>query len=452
MPVPTDRVETRFSDHRPALSEAQARAEAGRCLFCHDAPCVHACPTAIDIPLFIKQIHDRNDLGSARTILEANAFGYSCARVCPVEVLCVGACVYNAKGEPPILIGRLQRFATDPVVEEGIPIFEPGEPTGRAVACVGGGPASIACAHELVRFGHRAVIFEKRPYRGGLNTDGVAPYKMQADASLMEIEWLTSIGIEWRDGVEVGVDVTWEELGSEFDAVFLGLGLGPDAPLGLPGETLEGVWGATRLIAAIKTGHEPIPDPEGVRSAVVIGGGNTAIDAARELALLGVPDVRIVYRRGADAMSAYRHEREHAIQEGVRFEHRMQPLAFLGNGRLEAVQLTALDEGLQPVGDPFRLPADLAAVAIGQARLQESLGGIPDLDFEDGRLVVDPVTGRTSNPKVWAGGDLANGGAEVVNAAAEGKRAAHGIDAWLRRVQSSARGLDAPDAVVGREG
>jgi glutamate synthase (NADPH/NADH) small chain len=440
MPVPTDRVETRFPDHRPPLTQAQARAEAGRCLFCHDAPCVHACPTAIDIPLFIKQIHDRNELGAARTILEANAFGTSCSRVCPVEVLCVGACVYNAKGEPPIMIGRLQRFATDPIVEDGIRIFEPGEPTGHAVACVGGGPASIACAHELVRLGHRAVILEKRPYRGGLNTDGVAPYKMKADASLAEIDWLTAIGIEWRDGVEVGRDVTWDTVEAEFDAVFLGLGLGSDAPLGLPGESLDGVWGATRLIAALKTGCEPAPDPGRVRSAIVIGGGNTAIDAARELALLGVPDVRIVYRRDTERMPAYRHEREHAVQEGVRFERRLQPLAFEGNGQLEAVRLTRLDERLEPVGEPFRLPADLAAVAIGQARPEESLGAIPGLAFEDGRLVVDASTGGTSNPKIWAGGDLANGGAEVVNAAAEGKRAAHAIDSALRAERRPQRG------------
>jgi glutamate synthase (NADPH/NADH) small chain len=432
MTVPIDRAETRFSDHRPPLTQAQARAEAGRCLFCHDAPCVHACPTAIDIPLFIKQIHDRNDLGAARTILEANAFGTSCSRVCPVEVLCVGACVYNARGDPPIMIGRLQRFATDPVIDEGIRIFEPGEPSGRSVACVGGGPASIACAHELVRFGHRAVIFEKRPYRGGLNTDGVAPYKMKADASLAEVAWLTAIGIEWRDGIEVGRDVTWEALETEFDAVFLGLGLGPDSPLGLPGENLDGVWGATRLIAAIKTGRESVPDPGRVRKAVVIGGGNTAIDAGRELALLGVPDVRIVYRRDAARMPAYHHEREHAVQEGVRFEQRLMPLAFEGNGRLEAVRLIRLDERLEPVGEPFGLPADLAALAIGQSRLEALLAEISGLEVLDGRVVVDPSTGRTTNPKYWAGGDLANGGAEVVNAAAEGKRAAHGIDAWLR--------------------
>jgi glutamate synthase (NADPH/NADH) small chain len=432
MTVPIDRAETRFSDHRPPLTQAQARAEAGRCLFCHDAPCVHACPTAIDIPLFIKQIHDRNDLGAARTILEANAFGTSCSRVCPVEVLCVGACVYNARGDPPIMIGRLQRFATDPVIDEGIRIFEPGEPSGRSVACVGGGPASIACAHELVRFGHRAVVFEKRPYRGGLNTDGVAPYKMKADASLAEVAWLTAIGIEWRDGIEVGRDVTWEALETEFDAVFLGLGLGPDSPLGLPGENLDGVWGATRLIAAIKTGRESVPDPGRVRKAVVIGGGNTAIDAGRELALLGVPDVRIVYRRDAARMPAYHHEREHAVQEGVRFEQRLMPLAFEGNGRLEAVRLIRLDERLEPVGEPFGLPADLAALAIGQSRLEALLAEISGLEVLDGRVVVDPSTGRTTNPKYWAGGDLANGGAEVVNAAAEGKRAAHGIDAWLR--------------------
>ena len=186
MTLATNRIETRFSDLKPALTDAQARAEAARCLFCHDAPCVAACPTGIDIPLFIKQIHSRNRLGAARTILEANALGHSCARVCPVEELCAGGCVYNAKGEPPIVIDRLQRYATDFVVHGGVQLFEAGSGTGGRVACVGGGPASIACAHELIRLGHRAVIYERSEYRGGLNTDGEAPYKMRADESLRE--------------------------------------------------------------------------------------------------------------------------------------------------------------------------------------------------------------------------------------------------------------------------
>lgn len=428
MTLATDRIETRFSELKPALSDAQARAEAARCLFCHDAPCIEACPTGIDIPLFIKQIHSRNPLGAARTILEANALGHSCARVCPVEELCTGACVYNAKGEPPILIDRLQRYATDPVIHSGVQLFEAGARTGGSVACVGGGPASIACAHELIRLGHRAVIFERSEYRGGLNTDGVAPYKMRADESLREVEYLSEIGIEWRLGVTVGEDVAWSDLENQYDAIFLGMGLGADAALNVPGEDLDGVWGATRLIAALKTGSGF--DPKSSSSAIVIGGGNTAIDAARELRQLGVASVEIVYRRTMEEMPGYPHERAHALEEGVTFRFRTLPLEFEGENRLEAVRVTSLDEELDPIGEPYRLPAEIVAVAIGQEGPRTLGGQIPDLECEWDRVVVDGASGRTSNPRYWAGGDLANGGAEVVNAAAEGKRAAHGIHSW----------------------
>ena len=342
----------------------------------------------------------------------------------------MGECVYNEKGEPPIMIGRLQRHATDHVMHAGIQLFEAGDSTGRAVACVGGGPASIACAHELVRLGHRAVVFERSPWPGGLNTDGVAPYKMQAEESLLEVEWLSAIGIEWRLGVDVGSDVSWADLEREFEAVFLGAGLGGDSPLGIPGEDLPGVWGATALIEAIKTGRRV--DPATVYSAVVIGGGNTAIDAARELKLLGVPEVRIVYRRGPESMPAYRHEREHATAEGVGFTWRAVPVAFEGNGTLKAVRLATVDRGFNPIGEPYSVPADLVAVAAGQSRLEELLDSIPGgIRRSGGRVEVEPDTGRTSNPRYWAGGDLANGGAEVVNAAAEGKRAARAIHATL---------------------
>lgn len=438
MSLPTDRVETRLPDHKPALTRAQARAEAARCLFCHDAPCIGACPTAIDIPLFIKQIHSNNSTGAARTIFEANPLGHSCARVCPVEVLCVGACVYNAKGEPAIAIGRLQRYATDSVVEGGIQLFEAGESTGKSVVCVGGGPASLACAHELTRRGHRAVILEKEDYLGGLNTDGVAPYKMQAEASLEEVAYLTAIGIDWRPGVAVGETVSWADLEAEFDAIFLGLGLGDDAALSLPGESLEGVWGATDLIAAFKTGTTL--DPGSLSSAVVIGGGNTAIDAARELKLLGVDDVRLVYRRDQDSMRAYAHEQAHALDEGVEFMLHTLPLEFEsddGGDRVAHVKLTRLDDALEPVGEPFRLPADIVAIATGQARLAQLLEGIEGLYHDNGWVKVDAETGQTSKLGYWAGGDLANGGAEVVNAAAEGKRAGRAIDAWLSREGAS---------------
>jgi glutamate synthase (NADPH/NADH) small chain len=276
------------------------------------------------------------------------------------------------------------------------------------------------------------VIFEKTTWPGGLNTDGVAPYKMHAEESLNEVAWLSEIGIEWRLGVEVGRDVAWADIEREFDAVFLGAGLGADSALGIEGEEMPGVWGATALIEAIKTGRRV--DPATVYSAVVIGGGNTAIDAARELKLLGVPDVRVVYRRGPESMSAYAHEREHAAAEGVAFTWRAVPVAFEGNGRLTAVRLKTVDRGCNPVGEPFRLPADLVAVAVGQSRLESLLASIPGgVAHENGHVRVEEATGRTSNPKYWAGGDLANGGAEVVNAAAEGKRAARGIHAWLAR-------------------
>jgi glutamate synthase (NADPH/NADH) small chain len=253
---------------------------------------------------------------------------------------------------------------------------------------------------------------------------------MQADEALREVEYLSAIGIQWRLGVEVGRDVSWEDLEAEYDAIFLGLGLGHDARLGVPGEELPGVWGASHLIEAIKTGS-PL-EPGELRSAVVVGGGNTAIDAARELALLGVPEVRLVYRRGPAQIPAYRHERDHAIHEGVRFVWNAHPVEFLGNGRLEGVRLARLDEALKPVGESWVESADVAAIAVGQGRLVELLNAIGGLEHERGRVFTDPVTGQTSNPRYWAGGDLANGGAEVVNAAAEGKRAAHGIDAWLR--------------------
>jgi glutamate synthase (NADPH/NADH) small chain len=274
------------------------------------------------------------------------------------------------------------------------------------------------------------VIYEKGSWPGGLNTDGVAPYKMHAEESLAEVAWLSEIGIEWRLGVEIGRDVAWADLEREFDAVFLGAGLGPDSALGIEGEDLQGVWGATALIEAIKTGRQV--DPASVYSAVVIGGGNTAIDAARELKLLGVPEVRLVYRRGPESMSAYAHEREHATAEGVAFTWRAVPVAFEGNGWLTGVRLTSVDRSCNPVGEPFRVAADLVALAVGQSRLETLLAAIPGgIAHEKGHVVVDEATGRTSNPKYWAGGDLANGGAEVVNAAAEGKRAARGIHAWL---------------------
>jgi glutamate synthase (NADPH/NADH) small chain len=427
--LPAVRSEAAFEDYKLPLSPAQAVVEAGRCLFCHDAPCVTACPTHIDIPQFIRKIANGNDRGAARTILESNILGMSCARVCPVEVLCVGACVYNDLEEPPIQIGKLQRHATDRAFEEGWRFFEAGAPTGRRVALVGGGPASLAAAHELRRLGHACTIFERRGFLGGLNTTGIAPHKMKADRSLTEAEWVLGIGgIEVRTGAEVGRDVPLADLEREFDAVFVGIGLGADTRAALPGEELRGVQGAVAWIERMKLGDAGLAD---VRSAVVIGGGNTALDAVRELLALGVPQVTMLYRGSEDVMGGYAHEWAAAKDAGARAEWRAVAVAFEGAGALERVRCARTDEARKPIpGTEFTIAADLALVAIGQAKLGVALAGLAGIRVEGGVVRVD-ADGFTGRPGWYAGGDCANGGKEVVNAAAEGMAAARAIDREL---------------------
>ena len=326
--TPIQRSESAFTDYKLPLLRDAAVAEANRCLFCHDAPCIKACPTAIDIPQFIRKIATDNVRGSAKTIFESNILGMSCARVCPVEVLCVGACVYNDLEQPPIEIGKLQRYATDRAYAEGWRFFEAGKPTGRRVALIGAGPASLAAAHELRRFGHACTIFEKRGVVGGLNATGVAPYKMKAERAMTEVEWVLSIGgIEVRTGVTVGVDVTLEALEREFDAVFVGVGLGADSRLGVPGEDLAGVHGAVAWIESMKLGRV---DLAAIRRAAVIGGGNTAIDVVREVAGLGIPHVEMIYRGTREGMSGYAHEWTAALAEGAHAEWRAVPVAVEG--------------------------------------------------------------------------------------------------------------------------
>lgn len=418
-----ERLELRILDAKPNYTEGEAIAEANRCLYCHDAPCIAACPTGIDIPTFIRKIGTGNLAGSAKAILSANLLGYSCARVCPVEVLCAGACVYNAWHRTPIAIGRLQRYAVEAVFDAGAAttLFERKPRVGKRVACVGGGPASLACAGYLALEGVEVTVFEARPVAGGLNTTGVAPYKMHAEGSLAEVEFIRSLGVTIREGVAVGRDVAPADLLRDFDAVFLGIGLGGDSRLGIAGEDGPGVFGATAWIERMKLdGRELEPR---VRHAVVIGGGNTAIDAARELARLGVPEVSLAYRRTAADMSGYAHELEAARKDGVRLVERAVPRTFVrdGGGRLVALEL----EG------GATLPCELAIVAIGQAKLREIAAAIPGVALDDkGRVVVDEPTGRTGNPKVWAGGD-ALGGELVVTAAQDAKRAARSISTAL---------------------
>ncbi len=391
------------------------------------------------MPGFIRQIATDDLRGAARTILEANILGGSCARVCPVEVLCAGRCVFHHEGLPPIAIGRLQRHATDAAERAGWRFFEPGPPTGRRVALVGAGPASLACAHELRRSGHEAVIYEKRALPGGLNTTGVAPYKIDAATAVAEAARVVGqMGVEVRAGVDVGVDVTWQELLDGHDALFLGLGLGDDSRLGIEGEHRRGVYGGLQLIERWKTGGDDALD--GVERALVVGGGNTALDVVRELLALGVPDVTLVYRRAAADMPGYRHEWEHAVQEGAKGAFGLRPVRLVGaNGRVAGLACvgTAPDPDdprgrrlLDLPGSGTVLSAQLVVVATGQAGQEQLLTGLPGVELERGRPVVDAWQ-QTSNPKVFAGGDLANGGKEVVNAVAEGRTAAAAIDAYL---------------------
>ncbi len=424
-----DRSETVFSDYKGEYTREQALVEANRCLYCTDAPCVKACPTHIEIPQFIRKIATGNLRGSARTIFDANILGMSCARVCPVEVLCVGDCVYNEMGVPPIQIGKLQRFSTDTAFKNEWRFFEAGQDTGKSVGLIGGGPASLACAHELRRFGHRATIYEKRARLGGLNATGVAPYKMKADRALEEVQWILGIGgIEVKTGVTIGHDISLEDLEKKHDAVFFGAGLGADTAMKVPGEDLKNVHGAVDWIEQMKIGRVSV---EGIRSCVVVGGGNTALDCVREARGLGIERVTMVYRGTEAKMSGYAHEWKAAEVHGARAEWQVLPTAFEGHGKVEKVRCARLDANKKPIPNTeVVFDADLVLVAIGQSKLGEMLSQLEGIRIEHGCVVADEH-GRTGRPRWFAGGDARNGGKEVVNAAAEGKAAARAIDTFL---------------------
>jgi glutamate synthase (NADPH/NADH) small chain len=420
----------KFPELHPALDAQSALAEANRCLYCFDAPCTAACPTHIDVPRFIKKIAGGNLRGSALTILESNILGLSCARVCPVDVLCEGSCVLLHFNRKPIEIGRLQRYAMDRFYEEPprLPALET-HAAGR-VACVGGGPASLACAAELRRRGCAVTVFDNRAYPGGLNTFGVAEYKLRPVDSLREVEMVRSLGVEFRRA-EVGTKVTLEELERDYDFIFVGVGLGAMERLGIPGEDSHGVVDALRFIERYKT----MPDFRPGRRVIVIGGGNTAIDAANAAKRLGAEEVHLFYRRTEQQMPAFAYEYDHSKAEGVLFHWLAQPVEVVArDGQATAVKFveTRLSEPdatgrrrPEPIpGTEFAIECDMVIPALGQTRLA---GLVPGIRMERGTIVVDRATGRTSNPRYFAGGDCVNGGREVVDAVADGKRAALGI-------------------------
>jgi dihydropyrimidine dehydrogenase (NAD+) subunit PreT len=438
-----DQLEKNFADINPPLMPGQALEEGSRCLFCHDAPCIKACPTGIDVPQFIRQILTGNLRGSAKTILEANILGQSCARVCPTSVLCEGVCVLNAEGKKPVEIGKLQRYAVDPVVASGTQLFKAGAPNGYRVALIGAGPASLACAFELRKLGYQAVILDANPKPGGLDTYGIAAYKMRADEVMKEIEMVRSLGVEIRSGVTVGKDVSVAELERDYDAAFIGVGLGETDDLGIPGENLEGCRDAISFIEDTK--RMRFDKIRIARRVAVIGAGNTAIDVATAACRLGAEEVYLVYRRSAKEMSAFDYEYKLAKQDGVVFVWESLPVRIVGSKRVEGLECVRTQRSQPdargrstfiPVPNTeFRMDVEMVVKALGQKRKLEFLEQILNLELKNGCVVVDPVTMRTRNPRYFAGGDCVNGGGEVVDAVAHGKRAAAGIHQMLELAQ-----------------
>jgi len=419
----------RFGDIKPPLEPQAAVIEANRCLNCFDAPCTAACPTHIDVPGFIKRIGTGNLRGSALRILDANILGASCAKACPVEVLCEGACVMHRYNHEPIQIARLQRFAMDSFEATGEELLTaPRGSRNVQVACIGGGPASLACAAELCRHGAHAIVIERKELLGGLNTYGIAEYKLRAADSLREAEMIRRMGVEFRTGAAIESAEALEELESEFDFIFVGVGLGAMHRMNIPGEEHPAVLNALEFIASYKTGR--LRELNG--TVVVVGAGNTAIDAANAARRLGADTVYLLYRRGEREMAAFDFEYEHSKQEGVQFLWRRQPFAIRNSERgrllLDTVQVNEVNRSLLPVPESqYTIECDYVVPAIGQTPFSQLVQELRRIEVRNGFIVTDPETGQTANPRYFAGGDCANGGREVVDAVADGKRAARAI-------------------------
>lgn len=433
----------KFQEVDPGLTRQEVLEEANRCLYCYDAPCIKACPTGIDIPSFIKKISSGNLKGSARTIMAANPVGASCARVCPTEELCEGACVLNHSTKP-IMIGSLQRYATDWAITNDQVLFEAGPKNRRNVAIVGGGPAGLSAARELGVLGYKVTIFEAEEKAGGLNTYGIVSFRLPQEISEWEVKQVERAGAEFRTNVRVGVDISVEELISTFDSVLLAIGMSSVPELGISGEDFEGVFDAINFIKETKT--KPIHDRLVGKKVAVIGAGNTAIDAATCSVRLGAENVKILYRRTTEEMTAYGFEYEFAKQEGVEFRWLTAPKRIIGDEQgkvtgIECIRLSLGDKGednrQRPVpieGSEYTLEVDAVIKAIGQSRYTELIEEF-GIEHDGGVVKIDPDTCQTSNPKVFACGDVifgkGQGEAMVVSAAQQGKQSAYGIHQML---------------------
>jgi len=429
----TEQIEQNFAEIHPLMTAAEAVVEANRCLYCYDAPCMHACPTHIDVPSFIKKIASGNLTGSARVIFDANPIGSTCAKVCPVEVLCEGSCVEKTLVQKPIELGRLQRFATEHVLRVGKTLLGKGEPNGRSVGIIGSGPAGLSCATYLARLGYDVTVYERRDMAGGLDTFGMAEYKMSRADSLAEVAQVEKLGVAFRldttvtsalapDDIQgLGDHVIFHELLEQHDAIFLGVGLGKTRELEIVGEGLRGVFDALRFIELVKT-RDWRSVPVG-KSVVVIGAGNTAIDAVTQAQRLGAEKATLIYRRTEKDAPAYDYELELAKADGIEFIWETEPVRVMSDGAGNVAGLVCKRRD----GSEFELACDVVIKAIGQTKMGSFFTDVCEIETDEaGRVVVNDQM-RTSNPKVFAGGDCVNGGGEAVEAAQMGKLAAIGI-------------------------
>ena len=433
-PISEEDFKNNFKQKKPLMNNTEAYYESSRCLFCYDAPCIKACPTHIDIPLFIKQIQTQNTEGSAKTIFDANWLGNACGVVCPTEVLCEGSCVFNLQDVPPIQIGRLQNYATNAVIKAKKELFKSGKSIDKKVAIIGAGPAGIACACELRTMGFEVDIFEANNKPSGLMVHGVAPYKIDNEEVLEEIKYLQDqLGFQINYDSRITSEDQLQQLENEYDAIFLGVGLGHTATLKMEGEDKNGVVGAVEFIEDLRMNHHKIKVPNRV---VVIGGGNTAMDAASESARMGARKTVLAYRSSKEEMGAYGFEYDFAISAGVDSLFNVTPIAIVGNANVEGVKFAKterIDGKLETkMNNVFIVRCDLVIKATGQAKQGDLFKMIDNLDIDSKScVVVHKETFQTSNKKYFAGGDAVNGGAEVVNAAYEGKMAAKGINQFL---------------------